>query len=242
MYSIGTGDLVAWVGDDCMVYRSGDALPVPIGDAGLSAIIRKARPALDETDPAKTLNGWTFSIENHTFYVLDIPGHGTQAFDFMTNQWCELTSVDHPLFNAGCGVKLSEGRWLAGGTFDGKVRLFSPDALEDDEGPIVRVYPALLPVRSTEVCHNVVLECTVGSATLVYPVDNPRAGCRFSRNGGRTWSDWTYTSLGQQGDYDLKPSFRGLGRMEAPSHLFEFRISDPVPFVLRAARYNEGVN
>lgn len=241
VHSIALGDLAAWVGDDNQIYRSGDALPVPIGDAGMVEIVRRARPALDATDPAKTLGGWMFSADGHTFYVLDVPGFGSHAFDFTTSQWCEFASIDRALFNASCGAKLSEGRWVVGGTFDGKLRVFAPDALNDDGDPLVRVYPALLPIRETARCDNVILECSVGGASLDYPVDNPKAGLRFSRDDGKTWSDWAYARLGLQGEYEQRPAFKGLGRMAPPSQLFEIRVSDPIVFTLRAARYNEDV-
>lgn len=240
-HSIGLGDLVAWVGDDNQVYRSGDALPIPIGDDGMVEIIRRARPGLDDTDPAKTLCGRMVTADKHTFYLVDVPGFGTHAFDFTTNQWCELASQDLPLFNAGCAVKVAGGRWVVGGTFDGKVRILAPDALDDDGDRLVRVFPALLPIREADGCSNVILECSVGTATLAYPVDNPKVAMRSSRNSGKTWSDWLYASLGLQGDYETRPSFKGLGRMEPPSHLFEFRVSDPIKFTLRSARYNEKV-
>ncbi|RRN64643.1 hypothetical protein [Caulobacter sp. 602-1] len=241
VHSIAMGDLAAWVGDDNQVYRSGEALPIPISDAGMVEIIRRSRPGLDAADPAKTLGGWMFSADGHSFYVLDVPGFGTHAFDFTTSQWCEFASLGRSLFNASCGAKLSEGRWVIGGTFDGKLRVLSPDALDDDGDPLVRVYPALLPVRDTDSCFNVILECSVGSASLHYPVDNPKVGARVSRDNGKTWLDWTYASLGLQGDYTQRPAFKGLGRMDPPSHLFEFRVSDPIEFTLRAARYNEVV-
>lgn len=241
VHSIALGDLSAWVGDDNQVYRSGDALPIAIGDAGMVEIIRRARSTLDASDPARTLGGWMFTADGHTFYVVDVPGFGTHAFDFTTSQWCELASVGHALFNAGCGVKLSEGRWVIGGTYDGKLRVFAPDALSDDGEPIVRVYPALLPVRETDRCDNVVLECSVGTAPLEYPHDNPKVALRFSRDSGKTWSDWAYASLGLQGEYAQRPSFKGLGRMEPPSQLFEIRMSEPIDFTLRSARYNEDV-
>lgn len=239
VHSIASNDVSAWVGDDNMVYRDGESLPVPIGDAGLAELIRKARPTLDETDPTKTMTGRIFAIEAHTFYVLDVPGYGTFAYDFTSTQWTELASHNRSLFAAGCGAKLSNGRWVVGGTYDNKLRLFTPDAHSDDGDPLVRIFPALLPVNSVGRINNVILECTVGAATSVYPTDNPKVGERHSRNGGHTWSDWLYAGLGQQGRYETRPAFKGLGRTEPPSQLFEFRFADPLPFTLRAARYNE---
>lgn len=238
VHSIAGEDLAAWVGDDCVVYRSGDALPVAIGDAGLTEIIRKARPTLDETDPLKTLTGRAFSIEKHSFYLLDVPGFGTYAYDFTTGQWSQFTSHDRDLFAGGCFAKLSGGRMAVGGTYDAKVRLFTPDARSDDGAPLVRVYPAVLPVAVRSALNNIVLSCTVGSADLAYPVDNPKVAERHSRDEGKSWSDWKYASLGRQGAYNTKPTFKALGRMEPPHMAVEFRVSDPIEFTLRSADYN----
>lgn len=241
VHSIAMGDVAAWVGGDNQVYRSGDTVPIAIGDAGMVEIIRKARPSLDDANMAKTLGGWMFVADGHSFYVLDVPGYGTHAYDFSTSQWCEFSSIGQGQFNASCGSKVSGGRWVIGGTFDGKLRVFSPDALDDDGDPLVRVYPALLPIGAVSRCDNLIMECSVGTASLDYPTDNPKAAVRVSRDDGKTWIDWLYTSLGQQGDYSRKPVFKGLGRMSPPSHLFEFRFSDPLKFTLHGVRYNEPV-
>lgn len=241
VHSIALGDISAWVGDDNQIYRSGDALPSPIGDAGMVEIVRRARPMLDAADTSKTLGGWMFVADGHSFYALDVPGFGTHAYDFTTSQWCEFATVGKAQFNASCGVKLSEGRWAVGGTFDGKLRVFSPDALDDDGDPLVRVYPALLPARQNDRLDVVMLEGSVGTASLEYPVDNPKAAIRLSRDNGKSWSDWAYTSLGLQGDYSRRPAFKGLGRMEPPSHLVEVRVSDPINFTLHSIIYNEEV-
>lgn len=240
-FSIATGDLVAWVGDDCMVYRSGDALPMAIGDAGLADMIRKARPGLDETDPAKTLNGWMFALDQHVFYVLDVPGYGSFGYDFTTSQWSEFGSVGRPLFAAGCGAKLSEGRWVIGGTFDGRLRIFTPDAMGDEGAPIVRRFTGLtrskLPMRFS----NVQVECSVGRASLAYPDDNPKLAMRFSDDDGKTFSDFTYASLGLQGQYMRRPTFKNPQRMRPGTRLWEFRTSNLLPFTVHTASYDERV-
>lgn len=241
VHSIALGDTTAWVGDDCMPYRSGDALPVPIGDPGMVEIIRRARAALDPDDPTKTLGAWSFAKDGHSFYVLDVPGFGTHAYDFTTGQWCEFASLGRDLFNACCGAKISDGRWVVGSTYEARVRLFAPEALDDDGSPLVRIYPALLPVDSSSRCDNLIMKCSVGTASLDYPSDNPKVAARVSRDDGKTWSDWNYASLGQQGSYNRKPVFKGIGRMSPPSQLFEFRFSDPLQFTLHGVRYNEPV-
>lgn len=229
---------LAWVGDDGIFYRSAD-LPAPIGDAGFAEMVRKARPDLDPLDITKTLFGWSFTLEQHIFAAWSVPGYGCFAYDFTTTQWCRFSSVERDLFAVSSAIKFKTGMWIVGGLYDGKLRYLTPDAETDDGVPIVRQFPAVIDVSAPVRCDTIQLDCTAGAASLVYPDDNPQIALRYSDDRGRTWSNWRYANLGQQGNYKLSPYWTRLGMMREPARVIEFRTSAALTFTVRSGRYNE---
>lgn len=49
---------------------------------------------------------------------------------------------------------------------------------------------------------------------------------RYSKDGGRNWSDWRQLEIGETGDFCKEVSTRRLGRGE--QWVFDIRITDPV--------------
>lgn len=46
---------------------------------------------------------------------------------------------------------------------------------------------------------------------------------RYSKDGGRNWSNWKYRDLGEAGQYDKRQRFKGLGTMRRV--VFEIAVS-----------------
>jgi hypothetical protein len=63
--------------------------------------------------------------------------------------------------------------------------------------------------------------------------DNPQAMLRWSNDGGSTWSNEHWTSVGQMGKYQNRAIWRRLG--QARDRIFEVSVSDPVNFVIISA-------
>lgn len=58
---------------------------------------------------------------------------------------------------------------------------------------------------------------------------------RYSRDGGRNWSDWRKLDMGDVGDFTKRVQARRLGRGE--SWVFDVRITDPVRADLMGAEW-----
>lgn len=56
---------------------------------------------------------------------------------------------------------------------------------------------------------------------------------RYSKDGGRNWSDWKQRSLGEVGDFVKRVTFRRLG--QGRQWVFDIRVTDPVRADLIAA-------
>jgi len=63
--------------------------------------------------------------------------------------------------------------------------------------------------------------------------DNPQAMLRWSNDGGSTWSNEYWVSVGQLGKYKNRAIWRRLGM--ARDRIFEVSVSDPVNFVIISA-------
>ena len=62
---------------------------------------------------------------------------------------------------------------------------------------------------------------------------NPQAMLRWSNDGGSTWSNEHWTSVGQMGKYRNRAIWRRLG--QARDRIFEVSVTDPVNFVIISA-------
>jgi hypothetical protein len=93
---------------------------------------------------------------------------------------------------------------------------------------------------------------TIGAASIVYigpintlfvsPADaiiNPEAMLRWSNDGGSTWSNEHWVSIGQQGKYKNRAIWRRLGM--ARDRIFEVAISSPVKAVIVSANLKTSV-
>jgi hypothetical protein len=90
---------------------------------------------------------------------------------------------------------------------------------------------------------NTLMNCRFNSSpALVYPQDkgeNPQAMLRWSDNGGSTWSNEHWTTIGLIGKYANRAIWRRLGT--ARDRVFEVSISDPVKAVIISANLKSSV-
>ena len=68
---------------------------------------------------------------------------------------------------------------------------------------------------------------------ILTTTDNPQAMLRWSNDGGSTWSNEYWTSVGQLGKYRNRAIWRRLG--QARDRIFEVSVTDPVNFVIISA-------
>lgn len=216
---------VYWIGDDSIVYRLGDAgIPKAVSDQGIEErILASATAAL-----------WQFDFEGNKFLCVRTDAE-TLALNVRTGQWSEFASYGKDNFLAQC-----EDGGLFGSSEDGGILEFN--TLHTDlDGVLERRFRAGFPVDGGGLkLSNLRLRTNAGNTPyLASDYANPLVEMRFSRDTGKTWADWRSTSLGAQGDYRTRIEWRALGMFDDPGGLFEFRVTDPVPFGVRAVAANE---
>lgn len=187
--------------------------------------------------------GWTYQEEGHSFYALSFPtGNATWVYDASTHLWHERADLD-----ASTGQlkrhraqhhAYAFGLHLVAGQNDGRIYVQDLDTFTNDGDPLVsdriaghqRAEERLL----YESLFEVVLERGVGLDGGVTPGSDPQIMYRWSNDGGHTWSNERWVSMGAQGQYRARALWRRNGRFR--DRVRWVRITDPVKRVLIGAR------
>lgn len=182
---------------------------------------------------ATSLRAFRFAWDGHEFYALEIGGEGTLLYDLQTGGWHRRKTYGQALWNVRGCVQVGANVYLGSGS-NGTIHALSASALNDGAGlPLIKVLTCAVPVMGAGICANVLLNCSVGNAA-----GEPEIFLRWSDDQARTFVEWREESLGKQGEYRTRVSWRTLGMMDAPGRLFEFRCSDDVALRVSSADYN----
>lgn len=221
---------IIFVGDDRIVYRSG-LIPQPISTHGV-----EHRLALCEHLEQVTAFPPTFA--GHPFYVLNIPGQGSFAYDFSTKEWAEWASYGRSTFRGAWGVTVN-GVTSVGDDHTGILWTLDADTNADGDDPLERIATFFLPQPfGIGRLDNVTLMGSRGVGTLGESPE-PAAELRVSVNGLGDWSEWRARPLGVQGARNTRTTWRGLGRIVGPGAFGQVRVTDPVNIAFAGIVWNE---
>lgn len=183
-----------------------DGTPTPSPTYALAASSRK--------------RAWTFVLDGHTFYVLDLGGQGTWVYDKSTGQWAQFITDGYAQWNFANGVMWGQ-RIVAGDMLTTDMWEMTPAALFDNGAhEITHVVTGGVITRS-RVYHSVdsfVLACSPG-----YLQDGGAAASvtlSFSDDQGRTWTDMDTKTL-TAADYGAETAWLSLGSFAAPGRIFK---------------------
>jgi hypothetical protein len=178
----------------------------------------------------------SYTDEGHSFYCISFPtGKSTLVFDCSTGEWHTRSS----LVNGVQGVDninsyaYFNGVHLAGNRYKGDILKLSLDTYDDNGSPLVRkrrtqhLKEGMNPIEIAALY--VDIEVGVGLQGDVQGYD-PQIVLRYSRDGGKTWSEEMYESIGKIGEYFTQVRFPRLGM--GTDWVFELMVSDPVPVTI----------
>lgn len=192
---------VIFLGDDKIVYRLDGYTPIRISTHAIEYHLRNA----DETASA-----FVYTQEGHKFYMLTV-ADGTFGYDVATGAWHRRQSWQLDTYRVG----FAEDAWnkvILGDRYTGKLYIPSLD-VNDEDGELIEVgieLPTLEASRQRVTMYAFEVYCETGVGTDAVP--NPQIMLRYSDNGGRTWSNELWRSLGGIGDYQRRAIWRGLGQ------------------------------
>ena len=224
---------IFWVGTaqqgaDLQVYRA-SAVPVAISNEGIEAALAACTDITQASAVAIVSTG-------HSFYVLNIPGVGTYAFDVKTGLWGNWESFGQTTFRVQCGA---DG--VYGDAINGNLWTIDPDLRRDGSDTIIRICSAFLSVdQGVWVLDAIRLHLKTGVGV---PDGDPQVEFRYAEAGGEDWSTWRAISIGAPGNHPTV-MLRQLGIVRPPGRSFEFRFSGDADFVphLVTAAMRQGSN
>jgi hypothetical protein len=187
---------VVFVGDDRIVYRLDGYAPLRISTHAVERTLADAN----------WFRAFTYTLEGHKFYVLNTDV-GSWAYDVATSAWAERESFGIDYYRIGSSI-YAYGKQLVGDNQTGKIYEYDLDT-NTENGTTIPVTVELPPIgdgvnRQTLYSLETFMETGVGTLT----VSDPQAILTYSKNGGRSWSNEMWRSMGAQGDYTVRAVWR----------------------------------
>lgn len=211
---------IFWLGDDGLVYRAEGYTPTAISTPEVSKAIG------DCTDKANIV-GFTWSQEGHVLYALRLPGVGCWVYDASTQQWHERETFGRGMWRASCYAN-AYGRHYVGDDTTGGVYELDYATYTDGGGVFARkvTTPAIWAEGQRFTTHRFQADYEVGVGLTTGQGSNPQVMLRWSGDGGFTWSNEHWTSLGPIGARYQRAMWRRLG--QARQRAYELVVTDPV--------------
>ena len=175
---------------------------------------------------------FTYADEGHAFYVLSsVSGNETWVYDITSGEWHRRAwlhaSGDLHRIRPRCHMYFA-GKHLVGDWETGAIYEYSLDAYSDNGNPLIALRSCStiqeglkrLPIGTFQLDMDTGVGLTTGQGS------DPVAMLRWSRDGGKTWSNSIWRSFGKIGEYSRRCIWHRVGGGDRM--VFEVRISDPV--------------
>lgn len=212
-----------WVGDDQVVYKASGYSFQAISTFGVNEAIRS-------TTDKTAIEGMAFHMNGHAFYVLSGPDW-TWAFNRTTGGWDPRYSYGLDRWTANHAVAFNNGVIL--GDYDtNAVYRLSRDAYDEAGTKMVwKARTAPMHAYPNQVCVDA-LHCDfvlgVGLNSATPSQSDPQVGMRYSDDGGHTWSNQRFVSLGKTEVRNVPVRWWGLGTTGRTGRIWELEASSPV--------------
>lgn len=163
---------------------------------------------------------WSFVLDGHTFYVLDLGVEGNFLFDTVTQQWCHFSTAGFDKqWNFQNGVMWGS-RIIGGDLLNDYLWDLDPTAtLDEGFRDVEHVVTGSINTRSRTYigCDALRVSASFG---LLDEVGGSTMNMRFSDDQEETWSDYFTVSLIED-DFAGEIAYRSLGSFMAPGRIFE---------------------
>jgi hypothetical protein len=176
---------------------------------------------------------YTYQQEGHQFYVLSFPSaNATWVFDASTNLWHERAwrdPADNSLnrHRSNCHIAFA-GENLVGDWQNGNIYKLDLDTFNDNGNPLpaIRQAPHIANGNLLQFYHRLWVDMEVGVGIVSGAGSDPKAMLQWSDDGGYTWSNELWVSMGKLGERKVRAMWRRLGKSR--DRVFRVIITDPV--------------
>jgi hypothetical protein len=186
---------------------------------------------------------YTYQIEGHEMYVCTFPSIGenglTWVFDLTTQSWHKWLYWDAPnaqytRHRSNCGCFFQQ-MYLVGDYENGKIYSLENEQYTDAGDTIRRLRRAkhLTTDLQRQFFESFQIQFQPGVGLNLGQGQDPQAMLRWSNDGGSTWSNEHWVSIGKQGNYVNRALWRRLGWSR--DRIFEVVVTDPIKAVIVSA-------
>lgn len=230
-----------WLGKDArgqgMVYRAN-------GYAGQRISTHAVEWHIQQYGDLSDTIGYTYQQDGHSFYVLIFPSADTTwVYDVATQAWHERAGFNNGDFTrhrSNCQVFFNN-EVLVGDYQNGNVYAFDLDNYSDN-GSIqkwLRSWRALPTGQNNlkrTAHHSLQLDCETGVGLNIGQGSDPQVMLRWSDDGGHTFSNEHWVSIGKIGEYYRRAIWRRLGMtIKLRDRVYEVSATDPVKIAIMGA-------
>ena len=201
-------------------YASGLSAVPRVGDVSMQAVFSTAEPSVEQS------LAWTFTMDGHTFYVLDLGNEGTFLYDIDSQNWCKYQTDGFPIWNLRNGTNWNTGaNRVVGGDWSGPYLWeLDPDNLFDDDfRDVTHAATAGLVLRS-RVYHSMAeLRIAASAGLLDDTTGSAFIQLTYSDDDGQTYSAPVVVQLiaGTTPDGQQDIRFSSLGSFMAPGRVLQ---------------------
>jgi len=182
---------------------------------------------------------WTYQLEGHEVYVISFPTlQLTWCYDIATQMWHKWLYTNnlgqYERCRGNCAA-VFQGNVLVGDYSNGKIYKLERNIYTDDGQHVKRLRraPHLTVDLQRQYFEELQLQFQPGVGLSTGQGQDPQAMLRWSNDGGSTWSNEHWTTIGKIGKYTNRAIWRRLGT--ARDRIFEVSVSDPVKAVIISA-------
>ena len=187
---------------------------------------------------------YTYQQEGHAFYVLTFPtGNATWVYDVATGAWHERAAFYNGQFSrhaSSCQMSFNN-EIVVGDCASGNLYAFDLDVYADNGGAqrwlrSWRAIPSGQNNLKRTAQHSLQLDCETGVGLNTGQGSNPQAMLRWSDDGGHTWSNEHWASMGAIGASGTRTFWRRLGMTDKlRDRVYEVSGADPVKIAIIGA-------
>jgi hypothetical protein len=181
--------------------------------------------------------GYTYQQDGHGFYVLNFPtADRTWVYDVATQGWHERAGFlngDFTRNRGNCQCNFL-GTIIVGDFENGNIYALDLTTYADNGGPQkwLRSWRALPTGQNNlkrTAQHSLQLVCETGVGLNIGQGFDPQVMLRWSDDGGHTWSNEHWASIGKIGEHGFRAIWRRLGMTQKlRDRVYEVSGTDPV--------------
>jgi hypothetical protein len=230
---VADANTVYFVSNDGMVCRMAGDAPTRVSDSAFEEDIKLA----------SEVSVFSYQYEGKPFVAVRLEDVATYVLDLVAGDMPSRFSTQGRLNWAPLCAITVNGVPYFGDDTTGAVWRFSEGAVTDSgQVEMVRYFSAGYPSSANVSVVNLLVSGNNGSATVETGESaDPILEMRFSRDGGRTFSNWRATRWGKIGEYKRRARFGACGSFSQPGFLAEFRMLACAPLRVERVGANESL-